>query len=150
MRGESCILTTSCLMAGEAYSAEGIAETELRAAIVPDALFHDLLGRSPAFRRFVFAACGKRLADLLCLVQQVAFERIDARLAQHLLDRPARNGVVTVTHQTLAAELGTAREVVSRQLKNFERRGWVRLQRGSIALLRPDGLAAVGLLPQDL
>ncbi|MDR3436876.1 Crp/Fnr family transcriptional regulator [Telmatospirillum sp.] len=144
MSGESCILTTSCLMAAEAYSAEGVAEADIRAAMVPDALFQALLGRSMEFRRFVFGACGRRLADLLCLVQQVAFGRIDARLAELLLERPALHGVVTATHQTLAVELGTAREVVSRQLKEFERRGWVRLERGSIVLLQVDALAAVG------
>ncbi|PKU25031.1 Crp/Fnr family transcriptional regulator [Telmatospirillum siberiense] len=141
--GESCILTTSCLMASEAYSAEGVAETEVRAAVVGDALFHDLLGRSAVFRRFVFGACGQRLADLLCLLQEVAFGRIDVRLAQILLDQPVREGAIRTTHQTLSVELGTAREVVSRQLKDFERRGWVKLGRGSIVLLQPDALAAV-------
>jgi CRP/FNR family transcriptional regulator len=131
-------------MAGEAYSAEGVAETDVRAAIVGDALFHDLLGRSAVFRRFVFAACGRRLADLLCRLQEVAFERIDRRLAQILLAMPARQGAIAATHQTLATELGTAREVVSRQLKDFERRGWLRLGRGSIVLLRPEAIAKVG------
>jgi CRP/FNR family transcriptional regulator len=144
--GESCILTTSCLMASETYSAEGVAETDVRAAIVSDGLFHDLLGRSAVFRRFVFGACGQRLADLLCLLQEVAFERIDARLAQVLLAMPAEKGMVKATHQSLAVELGTAREVVSRQLKDFERKGWLRLGRGSIDLLQPDALVAVGHL----
>ena len=71
--------------------------------------------------------------------------RIDARLAQHLLERPGLKGVIAVTHQDLAVELGTAREVVSRQLKEFERRGLVRLARGAIVLLQPDTLAAIGL-----
>jgi CRP/FNR family transcriptional regulator len=144
--GESCILTTSCLMANEAYSAEGIAETDVRAAAIGDRLFHDLLGRSEVFRRFVFGACGQRLADLLCLLQEVAFERIDVRLAQILLALPAPLGTISATHQTLAVELGTAREVVSRQLKDFERRGWLRLGRGSIALVQPEALKGVGSL----
>lgn len=142
--GESCILTTSCLMAGEAYSAEGVAETEVRAAIVGDALFHDILGRSTVFRRFVFGACGQRLAGLLCLLQEVAFGRIDVRLSQILLDMSEGDGVVHTTHQALAVELGSAREVISRQLKDFERKGWVRLGRGAVAVLDPHALEALG------
>ncbi|MTJ80436.1 MAG: Crp/Fnr family transcriptional regulator [Telmatospirillum sp.] len=141
--GESCFLTTSCLMAGEAYSAEGVAETPVRAAILPASLFQRLLGLSPEFRRFVFGACGERLADLLCLVQEMAFVRIDVRLARALLGWPASQGVIRVTHQQLAAELGSAREVISRQLKTFERQGWVELNRGSIRLCQPDALQAL-------
>lgn len=137
--GESCILTTSFLMAGEAYAVEGVAESDLCAVVIPDETFHRLLAASPVFRRFVFGACGQRLADLLCLVQDLAFERIDIRLAERLLAR-AENGLAVCTHQDLAEELGSAREVVSRQLKAFERRGWIRLARGRIHILAPQSL----------
>lgn len=134
--GETCILTTSCLMAARDYGAEAVAETDIRAIALSGGVFHALLAGSAAFRDFVFSAYGDRMVDLIHLVVDVAFHRIDVRLAQHLVADIGGSavGVVTATHQGLATELGTAREVVSRQLKEFERRGWVELQRGRIRL----------------
>jgi len=132
--GQSCILTTTCLINAERYSAEGIAETAVSGVILPRALFHDLLGRSEVFRKFVFSAYATRLADLLTLIEEVAFGRIDMRLAAFLLEHAEADGGLKTTHQDLATELGTAREVVSRQLKEFERRGWLTLSRGRIEL----------------
>lgn len=143
--GETCILTTSCLMAARDYGAEAVAETDVRAIVLSSAVFHALLAESAAFRDFVFSAYGDRMVDLIHLVVDVAFQRIDIRLAQHLLARAdgSAAGVVAATHQGLAVELGTAREVVSRQLKEFERRGWVELQRGRIVLRAHGGLEAL-------
>ncbi len=140
--GETCVLTTACLMAREDYAAEGVTESALRAVLVPADCFRRLLDRSAAFRDFVFATFARRLADLMLLVEEVVFRQIDARLAQCLLDRAGPDGVVRLTHQELAVELGTAREVVSRQLKAFEREGRVRLERGRIAIRDRAGLAA--------
>jgi CRP/FNR family transcriptional regulator len=140
--GQSCVLTTTCLLAHERYAAEGITETEVRAVSIPLARFHEALARSPGFRDFVFTSYGVRISDLILLVEEVAFGRIDLRLAQLLLDQ-AKGELLEATHQQLAAELGTAREVISRQLKEFERRGWVQLGRGRIQVLDRDGLAAL-------
>jgi len=137
--GQSCILTTACLMDDIPYAAEGVAESEVKAVVLPGGLFHRLMGKSDAFRRFVFAAYSTRLADLLCLIEEVAFGRIDMRLAACLLERVSQ-GEIKSTHQELAVELGTAREVVSRQLKEFERRGWLELSRGRIAIVAPADL----------
>ncbi|MBF0306284.1 MAG: Crp/Fnr family transcriptional regulator [Alphaproteobacteria bacterium] len=140
-RGQSCVLTTSCLMTRADYAAEGIAETPVGAAVVPAATFQTLLGLSARFRDFVFSAYATRIADLLMLIEEVAFGRIDLRLAQALLAQRDERGEIRGTHQDLAVELGTAREVVSRQLKEFERRGWLALHRGRIEVLAPAALA---------
>lgn len=132
--GETCILTTACLMAGLDYAAEAIAETPVTAALIPRRVFRDLIDRSGVFRDFVFAAFGRRLSDLLLLVEEVAFKRVDLRLARYLADHVGADGAIVRSHQDLATELGTAREVISRQLKEFERRGWVALGRGRIEL----------------
>ena len=137
------MLTTSCLMSGDAYSAEAVTETPVRAAVLPGAAFQDLMARSAAFRAFVFSAFGERMSGLLALIEEVAFGRIDTRLARLLLDRMGVDGHITVTHQDLAVELGTAREVVSRQLKDFERRGLVALERGRLVIRDPRGLRPV-------
>jgi CRP/FNR family transcriptional regulator len=133
-RGETCLLTTSCLIARERYPAEGITETEVRAAALPDEPFNEALALSSEFRGFVFASFGARLAELMALIEAISFGRIDARLARRLLESETASGEVIATHQELAAELGTAREVVSRFLKEFERRGYVRLARGRIEI----------------
>ncbi|SOD91981.1 Crp/Fnr family transcriptional regulator [Caenispirillum bisanense] len=145
-RGQTCVLTTACLMTRAEYGAEGVAETAVAAATLTAAAFEQLVDASPCFRRFVFAVYATRIADLLMLIEEVAFGRIDVRLAQVLLAHGQRSadGAVGATHQTLATELGTAREVVSRQLKEFERRGWVALSRGRIEVRDPASLGALG------
>jgi CRP/FNR family transcriptional regulator len=130
--GESCVLTTACLMGYAEYSAEGIAETEVRAAAVPRLVFDDLVAQSPSFRNFVFTAFSRRITDLFLVIDEIAFQRMDVRLAQRLLEISKGDDRIETTHQRLAVELGTAREVVSRQLQEFQRRGWIRQARGSV------------------
>jgi CRP/FNR family transcriptional regulator, anaerobic regulatory protein len=132
--GESCVLTTACLLAYEDYSAEGIAESDVRAVAIPRAVFDDLVATSPEFRTFVFTAYSRRITDLFLVIEEIAFRRMDIRLAQKLLEL-AKDSVVEATHQQMAAELGTAREVVSRQLSEFQRREWVAQSRGEIRIL---------------
>ncbi|WP_404382696.1 Crp/Fnr family transcriptional regulator [Caenispirillum salinarum] len=146
-RGQTCVLTTACLMTSAEYGAEGVAETPVKAAVLSAAAFQALLDASPAFRRFVFTVYAGRIADLLMLIEEVAFGRVDMRLAQTLRAHARRDGggaTVSATHQALATELGTAREVVSRQLKEFERRGWVALSRGRIEIRDDAALRALG------
>lgn len=138
--GESCVLTTACLLAYEEYSAEGITETDVEAVAIPKTVFDDLIASSAAFRRFVFTAYSKRITDLFLVIEEVAFRRVDIRLAQKLLELAGGGNSVQATHQQLATELGTAREVVSRLLQEFQRRGWVALSRGSVELTDRGGL----------
>jgi CRP/FNR family transcriptional regulator len=147
--GETCVLTTSCLLGGARYPAEGVTESEVEAAVLPIARFHEAVAASDGFRRFVFASLGERLSDLMVLVEAIAFGRVDARLAERLLALGGSNGQIATTHQSLAAELGTAREVVSRLLKEFERHGWLALTRGRIELKDRAALQRVCKLVTD-
>jgi CRP/FNR family transcriptional regulator len=133
--GESCVLTTACLLTYEHYSAEGICETPVQAAAIPRGLFDDLVAQSKPFRDFVFAAFSKRITDLFLMIDEVAFQRLDVRLADRLIELSDGRDTVSTTHQKLSIELGTAREVISRQLQEFQRRGWIALSRGSVDLL---------------
>lgn len=144
--GQSCVLTTACLLAHEGYSAEGIAETDVRAVAIPRTVFDDLIAQSVTFRTFIFTAYSKRITDLFQIIEDIAFQRVDIRLAQKLLDLERGTGLIKATHQQLAAELGTAREVISRQLGEFQRRGWIRQSRGSVELVEPDGLERLAAL----
>ncbi|WP_372400095.1 Crp/Fnr family transcriptional regulator [Azospirillum sp. HJ39] len=142
-RGETCIVTTACLLTDAPYGAEAVAETDIDAVALAAGPFHELVARSAAFRDFVFASFGTRLTGMMMLIEEVAFGRIDLRLARFLADRRDAAGGLDITHQALAVELGTAREVVSRQLKEFERRGLVALSRGRIQVPDPAALLAL-------
>ncbi len=103
-------------------------------------MFDDLLERSSEFRDFVFQAYSRRMTDLFMIIDEVAFKRLDIRLAQKLVELAEEDGVLKSTHQQLASELGSAREVVSRQLQEFQRRGWISQSRGTIQILDKDSL----------
>jgi CRP/FNR family transcriptional regulator len=137
--GESCVLTTACMLAYEDYAAEGIAETDITAAAIPRALFDEMVASSKEFRNFVFRAYSRRITDLFRVIEDIAFRRMDIRLAQKIIER-AETGVLHATHAQLAAELGTAREVISRQLAEFHRRGWIAQSRGAVEILDAEGL----------
>ncbi len=139
---EVCVQTTLCLMAGLEYSAEGVTETPVRLVMIPAARFDRLMAVSRIFRTFVFQRFGARMQDISRLLEMVAFVRVDSRIAQALLARADADGKVAATHQSLAEEIGTAREVVSRQLDAFAKSGLVRTARGEIALLDRAGLEA--------
>jgi len=141
--GQGCIMSGGCLLGHSDYSARGIAEQDVTLLGVPPALFHELLLQFEPFRRFVFGMYGERLAEVMELVEEVAFRRLDERLAQLLI---RRGPVLEATHQKLADELGSVREIVSRLLRSFETRGWVKLERERITVLDPKSLAAHGRL----
>ncbi len=131
--GETCVLTTTCLLGRSRYPASTVVEEPIRDVVIPAAAFHQLMVESDVFRRFVMSNYGDLISELIVLVDEVAFHSVAARLAGLLLEAPS--GVVTATHQQMADELGSAREVVSRQLKEFERSGWIQLKRGSVEVL---------------
>ncbi|EXI68207.1 MAG: Global nitrogen regulator [Candidatus Accumulibacter adjunctus] len=135
--GDSCVITSSCLLAGSPYSARGIAETPVSLFLLPIAVFEELVATNRPFRDFVFRLFAERIAELMQLVEEVAFQRLDQRLAKLLL---ARGDTINCTHQTLAEELGSVREIVSRLLKNFAAAGFVSLAREQIVVVDRAGL----------
>ena len=141
--GDSCVLTTACMLAEEAYNAEGIAETDVTVVVLPKPAFDRLSSEEDAFRNFVFAAYSRRLIDLLRVVDDVAFGRIDVRLAERLLTLGDGLKEVRATHQDLASELGTAREVISRVLNDFQKRDLIEQSRGLIKFKDKVGLGAI-------
>ncbi len=144
--GDSCVLTTSCLFGNVKYSAEGIAETEVTALVIPARLFHDSVQSSDVFREYVFRSFSTHISSLITLVEEVAFGRLDIRLAKYLLDHCDRQLTITTTHQELATELGTAREVISRQLKELEIQGHLALKRGSIHIINKAALMDISAM----
>lgn len=139
--GGSCIISSSCLLGNALYSARGLAETPLTLALLPLADFDRLVVEHPGFRQFVFQLFGERLAELMQLVEEVAFHRLDQRLAKLLLQKCMAGATIHTTHQGLAEELGSVREIVSRLLKGFAEQGLVALAREQITVVDAAGLA---------
>ena len=142
--GETCVLTTSCLMAGSPFPAESTAETDVLLAALPASVFNRLMTSSVPFRQFVLNNYGDLLSSLITLVDEVAFASLDLRLARRLLAEANAEGVVAKTHQQLALDLGSVREVISRYLNEWERMGWVRASRGSIEVVDRGALTRYG------
>ncbi len=130
--GESCVLTSGCLVGARDYPANGVVELDARLVVLPRAVFEELMARHAPFREYVFSLFADRLAELMALVEAVAFHRLDRRLAATLL---GRGRIVAMTHQQLADELGSVREIVTRLLRSFADQKLVSLNRGAVEVL---------------
>ncbi|MDP3743704.1 MAG: Crp/Fnr family transcriptional regulator [Methylotenera sp.] len=139
--GETCVITTTCLLGNSDYPASTIVEEPIRDVLIPAAAFHHLMLDSSVFRKFVMTNYGALISDLIVLLDEVAFHNLDARLAKVLLD--ANSTQIVRTHQQIADELGTAREVVSRQLKRLEQKGSVSLGRGQVEIINRSALEKI-------
>jgi CRP/FNR family transcriptional regulator len=138
--GESCILSTSCILGTVPYTARGIAETDVTVFAVTPQVFNRLLSEHEPFRSYVFTLFADRIVELMQLVEAVAFQKLDQRLATLLL---GKGKIIHATHQALADELGSVREIVSRLLKSFAEQGYVSLGREQIEIVNPQALRKV-------
>lgn len=141
-KGEACLLTLGCIMGDVSFNAVAQVERRTRLLSMPSYLFRDMIRKSPTFQHFIFRKTLTALTEVMALTEEVTFHSVNTRVADQLLKLRSSQGspTIAVTHEALAGELGTAREVVSRMLKEFEKKGWVRLQRGRITLLDEGGL----------
>ena len=129
--GELCLVSSACLFRSQPLSARGVATRPTKLLLIPPPVFNQWL-EAPAFRNEVLGLFAERMADLTGLIDAVAFRKLDQRLAAALLGRGQDIGI---THQQLADELGTVREIVTRLLRRFEREGWVELAREHIHII---------------
>ena len=140
--GDSCVLTTTCLLSGVPYSGYGYAEGDVTAVAISADRFRKLLGSDPRFQELVFRGFASRVGELTHVIDELLEHRTDLRLARWLANR--RTPDLQMTQQEVAQELGTAREVVSRSLKAFETKGWIQLGRGTVKILDAAALQAHG------
>jgi CRP/FNR family transcriptional regulator, anaerobic regulatory protein len=131
--GQSCVQTTLGLLGEQDYSGEAITATDCEVVIIPKQDFLSLMNDSAPFRMFIFAAFAERMQDMTHLLEKVAFQRVESRLARVLLDL-AQGDAIHATQAELATRIGSVREVVSRRLDSFARRGWVTTDRGEVLL----------------
>ncbi|MEL7200963.1 MAG: Crp/Fnr family transcriptional regulator [Pseudomonadota bacterium] len=142
--GVTCVMTTSCLIGGNKYGAEASTETPVRALVLTKSAFDEAFAHSTAFRQLVLTAFSDRLAQMMARVETIAFTPLDQRLAAVLLERvPNNDGAIRLTHDDLAQELGSAREVISRKLAQWDHDGLIMRQRGSVIVIDRAGLQSL-------
>jgi CRP/FNR family transcriptional regulator len=131
--GETCILNASCIIGRRGYPANAVTLTDCSALLIPAATFRQLMARHEPLRIFIYSLLGLRLTQIMELVEEIAFGRMDDRLRDYLLEKSS-DGLLQATHQVIANDLGTSREVVTRLLRNLEIRGDISMSRNSITL----------------
>jgi len=141
--GESCILTANAIMSDAAFPAIATVEDDAEAVMVPADAFREWVGRYAPWRDFVFALLSQRLVSVMEIVDEVAFGRLDSRVAALLLREGVSEDTLRITHAEIAAELGSSREVITRMLSGFGERGLVVLRRGEIDLCDRDALGKI-------
>jgi CRP/FNR family transcriptional regulator len=140
--GESCILTANAILSQKSFPAIATVEKEAEAVMIPADIFRDWVKRYDPWREFVFDLLSERLSTVMAVVEEVVFQRMDRRVASLLLKKFEMGQPIRVTHQEIAAELGSSREVISRILEDFSQKGWVEVGRGSVEILDMDGLSS--------
>ncbi len=138
--GQSCILTANAILSQQTFPAIATVEQDAEAVMIPSATFRDWVRRYDLWREFVFDLLSQRLSAVMEIVDEVAFQRMDRRVASLLLTRCRVRNPMRITHQEIAAELGSSREVISRLLEDFAERGLIRVGRGEVEVLDVEGL----------
>lgn len=132
--GQPCLVNMLCILLGRPAMATAVVEAPTEAVVLNGATFRDWVNKNAVVRSYVFETMAERLVEVMTLAEEIAFEKMDRRVAGLLVQRFSRDRAIAVTHEELAAELGTAREVVSRLLKDFEGMGAIAMARGRLEL----------------
>lgn len=140
--GDSCVLTTTCLLSGQPYSGYGYAEGRVSAVAISPERFRSLLSTDTRFQELVFRGFAARVGELTNVIDELLEHRTDLRLARWLASQGEPE--IHKTQQEVAQELGTAREVISRTLKSFESKGWIALSRGTVKVNNATALRSYG------
>lgn len=138
--GQSCILTANAILSQEIFPAVATVEEDAEAVMIPAETFRAWVGKYDLWREFVFDLLSQRLSKVMSIVDEVVFRRMDARLATLLLTRSQIQNPLRITHQEIASELGSSREVISRLVEDLSARGFLRVSRGEIEILDADAL----------
>jgi CRP/FNR family transcriptional regulator len=138
--GESCVITANAILNQQGFPAIAQVEQDAEAVMIPAEVFSNWVKQYDPWRDFVFSLVSDRLASVMEIVDEVAFQRMDRRVASFLLNRSKLQNPILITHQEIANEIGSSREVISRLLEDFSNRELVRLSRGEIQILDFEGL----------
>jgi len=143
MPGESCLLALNCVFSDLLYPAwVSVDEPDTKVFVIPASIYKQLYNSEKSVRDFSFNILSARVFDLMTTLEEVTMYDLDQRLASFLVRKANNEGIVQISHQEIASHLGTAREVVSRLLKQFEKEELIKTSRGNITLLSPNKLAS--------
>jgi CRP/FNR family transcriptional regulator len=131
--GEICILNAACIMANTVYPANIVTLTSVEMLILPAKDFRKMIARYDELRSFTFQLISQNFSAIMELIEEIVFSKMDERLLEYLIEK-SENGKLKTTHQKIASDLGTAREVVTRLLGAFEKKGLVDLSKNLIQL----------------
>ncbi|MBE0687312.1 MAG: Crp/Fnr family transcriptional regulator [Anaerolineaceae bacterium] len=145
-QGESCILTANAILSNKSFPAIATVEEDAEAIIIPAEVFRDWVKHYDLWREFVFELLSERLATIMAVVDEVVFQRMDRRVAAWLLKLNVQSDAIRITHQEIAADLGSSREVISRILEDFSKNGLISLGRGTLELIDIDGLETLAVM----
>lgn len=139
--GDSCILTISSVLANISYPATAVIEEDAEVILLSIQQFKELMTINPEFQQYIYKLLAARLLEVMTLVDEIVFHKMDERLIEYLL-RHSKNDedIIEITHEELASQLGSVREVISRLLKGFERDGLIQLSRGKVKIMHRSGL----------
>lgn len=143
--GESCVLSASCLLDTIAFDLLIDAAEDARALVVPTSVLHPIMERNPYVGLYMYKQATERFSDVMWTMQQILFMGVDRRVAIFLWDEMARQGkqILKITHDELARNIGSAREVVTKVMKYFAGEGIVRVKRGQVEILDREKLRAL-------
>jgi len=140
--GQSCILSANAILSDKSFPAIATVEEDAEAVMIPADVFREWVNKYELWREFVFDLLSERLSTVMAVVDEVVFKRMDRRVGTLLLNQARVQNPIRVTHQEIAAELGSSREVISRILEDFSKEGLVESGRGTIEVLDMKGLEA--------
>jgi CRP/FNR family transcriptional regulator len=144
--GESCILTANAILSQKTFPAVATVEKDAEAVMIPADTFRDWVQRYDLWREFVFELLSQRLSSVMEIVEEVAFRRMDTRIASLLVERSQRSDLIHITHQEIAGDLGSSREVISRILEDLSVQGMIIVSRGNIKITDRKALQARSLM----
>lgn len=131
--GESCVLNLSCVLSDNTYLAYAKTLTDIECILLPSPVFLKLFEAESGLRKYVFNIISTRLIEITTKVEEIVLENLETRLKNFLLDKNTEN--IYITHEEIANQLGSAREVISRQLKKWELMNKIKLSRGKIRII---------------
>jgi len=138
--GQSCILTANAILSQKSFPAIATVEEDAEAVMIPADVFRAWVNKYDLWREFVFGLLSDRLSTVMAVVDEVVFKRMDRRVAALLLNQARVQNPMRITHQEIAAELGSSREVISRILEDFSREELIESGRGTVEVLDFEGL----------
>lgn len=134
--GDACQLTITSVLSNIAYPATAIVEEEAEVVLLSVQQFTEMMRYNSNLQHFVYKLLSDRFLEIMTLIDELIFRKIDERLIEFLLGNSRQNGdIIEMTHDEIAIELGTAREVISRVIKSLERAGYIQLSRGKVRVL---------------